>query len=79
MLTCYANGQAAHQDDQNDSVTLPTRVREAGYGPARNLLPRPGPNPKIVNFMAPTPDWPNYFLPGPKRFIVNLKLSVYFL
>ena len=30
----------------------------------RNLLPRPGPNPKIVNLMAPIPDRPDYILPG---------------
>ena len=32
-----------------------------------NLLPRPGPNTKIVDFMAPTPDWPDYILPGPDQ------------
>ena len=33
----------------------------------RYLLPRPGPDRKIVNFMAPTPDRPDYIFPGPDR------------
>ena len=32
-----------------------------------NLLHRPGPDPKIVNVMAPTPDWPISRLPGLDR------------
>ena len=34
---------------------------------SHNLLPRLGTNPKIVNFMAPTPNRSDYILPGPDR------------
>ena len=39
------------------------------------LLPRPVPDWKIVNLMAPTLDQPNYILPrtGPKQFSINQK------
>ena len=43
----------------------------------RNILPRPGPNPKNLNFMAPTQTDPIIFYSlwtGRKHFIINLKL-----
>ena len=33
----------------------------------RYRLPRPGPDRKIVNFVAPTPDRRDYIFPGPDR------------
>ena len=46
----------------------------------RNILPWPGPNPKKVNFMAPTRTDLIIFYPirtGPKHFIINSKLPVF--
>ena len=38
---------------------------------------RPGPDRKIVNFMAPplTPDRPDYIFPEPKQFSINPKFA----
>ena len=38
---------------------------------SRYIWPQPGPDQKIINFMAPIPNWPDYILPGPDRNILS--------